>query len=124
GWAELEQRTRPAAATELRELSRALQKPALAFALVDANGVLHAVLLSRSTAATELKLGRKGCSPAVKVTWEPFRVASWYDARGRALMQFIDKNDLDIGLSMTTVEVPGEGCSGEELRLEGADPLL
>jgi hypothetical protein len=122
-WSMWLENTRAAAAAEVRELRTALGKPGLLTALTDGSGRLYAVLLSRTTSQSELTLQQGTCPQTAKVSWEPFRVNDWYDHRSRALMQFIDKNDLDIGLSMSTVEL-STTCSGEELHLDGADPVL
>ncbi|MBL8957857.1 MAG: trypsin-like peptidase domain-containing protein [Myxococcaceae bacterium] len=114
--APLEERAKAAVAQEVSALRRALQQPVLAAALVDANGALHAVLLSR-TKVDEVKL-EGGCT--VSPSWEPFRMTAWFDAAERELFQFIDKHDLDIGLFMSTVAVTCGGGGATELKLEGA----
>ncbi|MBK7861339.1 MAG: serine protease [Archangiaceae bacterium] len=122
GWAEVQQRAKTAAAREVAMLRRALLKPSLAAALVDASGDLSAVLLSR-VPEPQVTLQRGTCVQTVKPGWEKFRVTAWLDPSTRELFQFIDAHDLDIGLLASTVRVPA-GCAGAQLTLEGADPLL
>lgn len=123
-WLELERRAKPAIAAEARKVKKALERPGLAAALLGTDGRLRAIVLSRTAGAAPLTFRLKDCARTVMPAWEPFRVAAWFEPRGRTLFAYLDKHDLDIGLSMSTVEVPSSGCPATELVLDGADPLF